>query len=772
MSGMARERLAELLATTAERAASSVHRKLPKTELSVAVDGVGPLRFPVSDEQAVLLRGLGHRARFGRGEQTLTDPEVRDTWEIPNELVRVEWTDAFAAVLDGMRAELGLPPHCRLTPELHSMLLYETGQFFVAHQDSEKDDAMVATLVVTLPSAHTGGELVVEHQGQTKTYRGLKTAVSLVAFYADCPHQVLPVTTGNRVTLTYNLLLAGDTQAAMAGNPPVSELAAGLLAHFATPVVLPYSSRKGDPPARLAYLLDQEYTARGLSWSRLKGSDASRGALLRAAAEQAGCEITLALAEIQETWDAYDADEDEDGWYGEYEDENPGDDEGSGSADDRDYVLEDLIETSTTLAHWIGPETGRLEGISLDLSDAEVASTTPTAKMTAYASEYEGYMGNYGNTLDRWYRRAALVIWPRSLGFASRAEASPEWALGELTRLARAGKIAEAREAVRSLKSFWHAAGRYPGQTELLGKALEAARELDDAEIAAMLLRPFALERLVPPHGPAFAALAAHYGDIWIDGLLHDWSEGWRPGSYGLVQAPLEWLENLPRLCAALSAEGSPSTAAARRIVDLSWTMLAGQVGPALDGPLTSRREAWLTTLGAPCSGIIAAAAQLGSTNVLRDAHNLARTTGDRAHVLAMATLRAAGAHRAGFGELATSSAERIRAALSQPQRAPGDWSIVLPAGCVCELCEVLGTFLRHPERRALDWPLAKDRRRHVHARIDDAELPVRHETRRQGRPYTLVLTKTEALFERERLTRERHQADLAWLTNEWKVST
>lgn len=53
------------------------------TDLAVAVDGVGPLRFPVSEEQAAQLRELGHRARFGRGTQTLTDPEVRDTWEIP-----------------------------------------------------------------------------------------------------------------------------------------------------------------------------------------------------------------------------------------------------------------------------------------------------------------------------------------------------------------------------------------------------------------------------------------------------------------------------------------------------------------------------------------------------------------------------------------------------------------------------------------------------------------------------------------------------------------
>ncbi|MET8862314.1 hypothetical protein ABZW11_05080 [Nonomuraea sp. NPDC004580] len=646
---MARERVAELLAASAEPAASSALRKLSAADLSLAVDGLGPLRFPVSDEQAVQLRELGRRARFGRGEQTLTDPEVRDTWEIPKELVRVEWTEAFTTVLDGMRAELGLPPHCRLMPELHSMLLYETGQFFVPHQDSEKDDAMVATLVVSLPSAHTG-------------------------------------------------------------------------------------------------------------------------ALLRAAAERAGCESTLALAEIQETWDAYDPDEDEDAWYGDYQDEDPDDYEDPGSADDKQYVLQDLIETSTTLAHWIGPDTGRLEDISLDLSDAEVASTTPTAGMTPYSSEYEGYMGNYGNTLDRWYRRAALVIWPRNQGFASRAEASPGWALDELAATSRAGKIAEAREAARSLESFWHAAGRYPGQTELLGKALEAARELDDAPVATMLLRPFALERLVPPHGPAFAALAAHYGDIWTDGLLHHWTEGWRPGSYGLAQAPLEWFEDLPALCAALSAEGSASTAAARRIVELSWTMFAGQVAPALDGPLTSRREAWLTALGAPCSGIIAAAAGLESTGVLEDAHKLARTAGDRAHALAMATLRAAGTRQGGFDELALNCADRIRLSLAQPQRAPGDWSIELPTGCACELCEMLDTFLRSPERRAHEWPLAKDRRRHIHARIDEAELPVHHETRRQGRPYTLVLTKTEALFERERRARERHQADLAWLTDEWKV--
>ena len=48
------------------------------------------------------------------------------------------------------------------------------------------------------------------------------------------------------------------------------------------------------------------------------------------------------------------------------------------------------------------------------------------------------------------------------------------------------------------------------------------------------------------------------------------------------------------------------------------------------------------------------------------------------------------------------------------------------------------------------------------------AELPVTHKTRRHGRPYTLVLTKTAHLFERERQARVQQQADLDWLTAEW----
>lgn len=118
----------------------------------------------------------------------------------------------------------------------------------------------------------------------------------------------------------------------------------------------------------------------------------------------------------------------------------------------------------------------------------------------------------------------------------------------------------------------------------------------------------------------------------------------------------------------------------------------------------------------------------------------------------------------AGFDTLARHCAERIGARLARPQRGGDDWSIELPGGCRCELCDRLGEFLVDPSRQTFEWPLAQERRRHVHSRLDQAELAVTHQTRRKGRPYTLVLAKTRAVFERERQVRQRDEADLAWL--------
>src|SRR5215467_12402620 len=126
----ARDRLARTLRADAQTA-FSVELTAKREDLSLQVEGFGQVRFPVTPAKARKLVGLGQPAGFGRGEETLTDPDVRDTWEIPKRLVRAEWNGAaLQDILATVKEELGLPGAAELTADLHSLLVYEPGQFF------------------------------------------------------------------------------------------------------------------------------------------------------------------------------------------------------------------------------------------------------------------------------------------------------------------------------------------------------------------------------------------------------------------------------------------------------------------------------------------------------------------------------------------------------------------------------------------------------------------------------------------------------------------
>src|SRR4051794_19015063 len=165
MARTARERLARLLNDFESARPFSAQPRAPARVLALEVSGIGPVRLPIRAPLAKKLIAVARPAKFGLGEQTLTDTAVRDTWELtPDQLTLggPDWAPLLDGALEHFRDELGLPRTSRLRVEPHSMLVYGKGQFFLPHQDSQKDDAMVGTLVLFLPSAHTGGELVIE----------------------------------------------------------------------------------------------------------------------------------------------------------------------------------------------------------------------------------------------------------------------------------------------------------------------------------------------------------------------------------------------------------------------------------------------------------------------------------------------------------------------------------------------------------------------------------------------------------------------------------
>ncbi|MDH4362927.1 MAG: 2OG-Fe(II) oxygenase [Acidimicrobiia bacterium] len=338
----------------------------------------------MSASQAIELRRLARPARYGRGEDTVLDRRVRDTWEVARRRVRIDksrWNRTLIPVLDALSRDLGIPDGCRLRAELHSMLVYEAHQFFAPHQDSEKADDMIGTLVVILPSNATGGELIVRHRGTESVYRSSRSLLTFVALYADTVHEVRALGSGYRVVLTYNLRLAGDT-AATAPAVPASALmeAANLLGcHFAEPAdVAPWRRHAdpGQPPDRLVYLLDHEYTERGMSWSRLKGDDAVRAGVLRSVAEELDLEVVPALAEVHEVWDCIEND-----WRYQRSRRRQSDD---------GFELTDLID-SNVLLHLPASRKDRSVGFDAEAGEHELCESTPSVKLKPYQSEFEGY---------------------------------------------------------------------------------------------------------------------------------------------------------------------------------------------------------------------------------------------------------------------------------------------------------------------------------------------------------------------------------------------
>ena len=424
---------------------------------------------------------------------------------------------------------------------------------------------------------------------------------------------------------------------------------------------------------------------------------------------------------------------------------------------------------------------------SLSVREAEVSASTPSGDLRPYSQQYEGYMGNWGNTLDRWYHRAAVVIWPREQAFANRAETSPAWALDELAMMASSGDVPGARAAAATLAPFWDGAlrdqtarekGKASGQ---FGRALRAADAVADAVVAAMLLRPFRVESLTDKHVKPFAKLAGRHGQEWTAELLRTWFGGDQPTrAYGGGREVPQWAaDRLPGLCERLRATGSAGTATARRLLDLAWERIGKDIRSSLALSPPSYRDSQLSDLGRPLAAVLAAATAIGAVSMRDTVTGYVRQQDDAVTVLEVSALRAAAATPgsdahgdAGLDVLASDCEARQRARLARPEREAGDWSVELPAGgCACDLCGTLRTFLTDKNRRTFEWPLAKDGRQHVHSRVDGAELPVAHLTRRQGRPYTLVLKKTDALFAREQQARASDETDLAWLAGEWRTA-
>jgi hypothetical protein len=113
------------------------------------------------------------------------------------------------------------------------------------------------------------------------------------------------------------------------------------------------------------------------------------------------------------------------------------------------------------------------------------------------------------------------------------------------------------------------------------------------------------------------------------------------------------------------------------------------------------------------------------------------------------ATLAADSPGRSSLDRLLQHCITELRTLTATPIEPPADWRRDADLDCKCADCKELAQFLRDPVERVHRFPRRKDLRQHLHRQIDQHRLDVTHVTERQGRPQTLVCTKTQASYER-----------------------
>ena len=167
------------------------------------------LVFPAPTEADLepLLRAASV-ASFGLGSEQVTDPTYRNALKLDTE----EFVTPFCPYSTMIIEEIAgaMVPHIKsIRAELYKLNVYSTGGFFKVHVDTPRSSDMFGSLVVCLPSQFKGGELVTRHKGREVIFdepqQSPTSSIKWAAFFSDVEHEVLPVTSGHRITLTYNL---------------------------------------------------------------------------------------------------------------------------------------------------------------------------------------------------------------------------------------------------------------------------------------------------------------------------------------------------------------------------------------------------------------------------------------------------------------------------------------------------------------------------------------------------------------------------------------
>ncbi len=734
------------------------------------VKGIGDIGLPLTPTEAKRMIKACRQAPYGKGTETVVDTKIRKVWELDPEqfsLKNPKWPSMLDVVLREVETNLGLP-NKSLAAHLYKLLVYEKGGFFLPHRDGEKLDRMVATLVINLPSKHSGGELVVHHEVSQTTISMPGAAAGLevdyAAFYADCQHEVKPLLSGYRLCLTYNLVLAKPRSKISVSAPSFHEVADGLV------TTLKQWSDGTDTHAatstKIAVTLEHRYTQAGLLIDKLKGIDLAKAEVLFNAAEKANCDAHLALVTL---WQSGSAEGGYDDYsYGRGRGYSRWDDDYDNEEDDdenhhSEHTMGEIYDSSLSADHWSNRQGKKVAFGKIQLNESEIVSNFALTETDASREEFEGYTGNAGMTLERWYHLAAIVIWPQSHQFKVWCDAGTDAAIAGLEQMIskqkkakkadREEKLEQCRQFAFQIVESWHP-GRSMDDWDTDKEKTKTKRE-SMFDSLAELDQPLLVQRLIEEVMPEDA-------DLMFSKQFLRWiaKQGWTAFTNALTaMATQSSADTLNRDIMVLRQ------IATLRDSDRARTKLCKQLAPlivhAIEKFDPKASNQWSFPRWDRTQIVIDMVSALSFVDderllnrflswlSIHPRYGLTEVQIPAVVKLAPMLKKAMEMKRAVKNWIKGMKTELLSRTKSEPMK-PSNWKRQSELSCSCADCARLSMFLADPTQPEARFPLASARRRHLHSQIDQHQCDCTHETLRVGSPQLLVCKKTNANYARE----------------------
>ena len=158
--------------------------------------------FPLKEEIITLLKSYSKIASFGLNEKEVIDEKIRKAYALSPDKFQLNWHPSQSDILTKIHKFL-MPNAKSIKAELYKLNIYETGGHFQSHVDTPRGQGHFGTLIICLPNFFTGGILHIKNIQYDWSLN--HSLLNWCAFYGDCHHVIDQVTSGNRITLAYNL---------------------------------------------------------------------------------------------------------------------------------------------------------------------------------------------------------------------------------------------------------------------------------------------------------------------------------------------------------------------------------------------------------------------------------------------------------------------------------------------------------------------------------------------------------------------------------------